>query len=137
MAGTETWHRRDAHLSARHRTWGHDLPAVDIDFLLVEYFNREPYAIIDYRHENGRINLKSANSIVLQRLGDRAILPAWIVVYSYPMDETALWAEPIEGPWKFRPVPLNDLARKYPSGQMIEADYVRWLETVRTGHARR
>jgi hypothetical protein len=105
MASAELWHRRDAHLSARHRTWGYDLPAVDIDFLLVEYFRREPYAIIDYRHRNGRIALDSANAIALRRLGERACLPAWIVVYDYPTLD-ALWGDPLDGSWTFRPIPL-------------------------------
>jgi hypothetical protein len=41
---------RDLSLSARHRLWGFDCPAVDIDFF-VEYDRGVPAAIVEYKHE--------------------------------------------------------------------------------------
>ena len=40
----------DRELSDRHRKWGHECPATDIDFLLNEYNHGIPVAIIDYKH---------------------------------------------------------------------------------------
>lgn len=41
---------RDQVLSQRHRTWGFDCPALDLDFILAEYDTRVPVALIDYKH---------------------------------------------------------------------------------------
>mgnify|MGYP003495090970 CR=1 FL=1 len=43
---------RDMQLSLRHRKWGYDCPAVDIDFLFCEYDNGSPIAIIEYKWIN-------------------------------------------------------------------------------------
>ena len=41
---------RDQELSARHRTWGFNCPAVDLDFLMVEYNIGKPVGLIEYKH---------------------------------------------------------------------------------------
>jgi hypothetical protein len=41
---------RDEWISKRHRAWGHDCPATDIDFLMNEYCFLKPVAGIDYKH---------------------------------------------------------------------------------------
>jgi hypothetical protein len=37
-------------LSRRHREWGIDCPAVDVDLLLVEFDHGRPSALIEYKH---------------------------------------------------------------------------------------
>ena len=46
---------RDERISQRHRLWGVECQAIDLDFLLVEYRSEyddiRPVAIIEYKHE--------------------------------------------------------------------------------------
>lgn len=45
---------RDEKISRRHRTWGFNCPAVDLDFLAVEYNIGLPVAIVEYKHWKAR-----------------------------------------------------------------------------------
>ena len=70
---------RDRELSQRHRRWGWNCPAMDIDFL--EFHAGEPVALIECKLEHARpwdLAAKPAQSFV--RLADRAALPAFYVV---------------------------------------------------------
>lgn len=40
---------RDGDLSIRHRLWGFDCPAVDLDLLMVEYNNGKAAALVEYK----------------------------------------------------------------------------------------
>lgn len=42
---------RDMNLSERHRLWGWDCPAVDLDFLFLEYDRGKAVALVEYKHE--------------------------------------------------------------------------------------
>lgn len=42
---------RDEALSRRHRLWGFDCPAVDIDFLMVEFDHGTVCALVEYKNE--------------------------------------------------------------------------------------
>jgi hypothetical protein len=44
---------RDLELSQRHRAWGFDVPAVDIDYFLA-YDNGKAVALIEYKHERAQ-----------------------------------------------------------------------------------
>ena len=39
---------RDEMLSQRHRDWGFNCPAIDIDFLLIEYNSAKVKALVEY-----------------------------------------------------------------------------------------
>ena len=70
---------RDRELSQRHRRWGWNCPAMDIDFL--EFHAGEPVALIECKLEHARpwdLAAKAAQAFV--RLADRAALPAFYVV---------------------------------------------------------
>jgi hypothetical protein len=70
---------RDRELSQRHRRWGWNCPAMDIDFL--EFHAGEPVALIECKLEHARpwdLAAKPAQAFV--RLADRAALPAFYVV---------------------------------------------------------
>lgn len=41
---------RDMELSGRHRIWGFNCPAVDLDFLMVEYNLGIAIAVVEYKH---------------------------------------------------------------------------------------
>lgn len=112
---------RDLRLNQRHRMWGWDCPAVDLDLLFLEYDKGIPTAIVEYKHENAPPQYaSSANYQALINLGNRAELPVFAVRYTNDFE----WWEAI---------PLNDLARKWcpERKQMKESEWVRLLYQMR------
>lgn len=130
----KTWRRerlgwRDQALSDRHGKWGFNCPAVDIDFLLIEYDLGEPRGLVDYKHENvGALDIGHSNYRALVRLADGyryGPLPCWIAVYS-------------RDGWRFRVKPLNSTASIFfrlvdEDRWLSERDYVRYLYLLRSG----
>lgn len=118
----ERTHWRDQALSERHRTWGVDLPAVDVDFLLVEYNHSEPVALIEYKRDNAPpVCPEHPTYLALQKLGTRAGLPVFVVRYLRDFS-------------RFHIEPLNDTARRMmPDGMVCsECEYVDFLRQVRS-----
>jgi hypothetical protein len=92
----KAWQSRDEDanpLGLRHRLYGFDCPAVDVDFLLVEYSSNRAVAIIEYKHRIAgeerkkwsgkmvpRILFKSA-ILTLRALAKRASLPFFVAFY--------------------------------------------------------
>jgi hypothetical protein len=117
---------RDEGLSRRHRLWGWDCPAVDVDFLLVEYDRSEPKAIIEYKSVDADMQTsKHPSYVALRKLADAAHLPLFAVRYG----ETYEW-------WNV--TALNDAALTMQNGERLllyfsEADYVRFLYEVVRG----
>ena len=112
---------RDEAISQRHRKWGWDCPAVDIDFLLLEYDNSKAVAIIEYKHERARPQLASRPSYqALINLGNRAGIPVIAVRYT---DDFSTW----------KAVPLNTKAKEWlPERQeMTEREWVTLLYNIR------
>lgn len=74
---------RDEGISHRHRTWGYDCPAQDIDFLLMEYDKCKVVAIIEYKntHAEGQTINKPQYKALID-LGNRANVPVFNVRYS-------------------------------------------------------
>ncbi len=90
---------RDEKLSKRHRMYGWDCGAQDIDF--IEYHHFIPKALIEHKHERSRIQDQDPNSCqckVLANLGDMSRLPAFLAIYN--------------DKFEYDVCPLNDLARK-------------------------
>lgn len=117
---------RDEALSRRHREWGWDCPAVDIDFLLVEYDRAEPKAIIEYKSEDaaGQTS-KHPSYVALRKLADAAALPLFTVRYGRDFS------------W-WRVTSLNNIALRLLEGERTalyfsEQDYVRFLYEVIRG----
>lgn len=78
---------RDRALSERHRQWGWNCPAMDIDFL--EFHNGEPVALLECKHECARQwDLGGKPALAFIRLAERAGLPAFYVVHS---DDFSWW----------------------------------------------
>jgi hypothetical protein len=74
---------RDEALSLRHREWGWDCPALDLDFILIEYDTGEPVARVEYKHEAARpVNVTHPSYRALAILGERADLPVFLVRYA-------------------------------------------------------
>ena len=90
---------RDEEISSRHRSWGMHCPAVDLDFLLIEYDSGTPAAVIEYKHRQCSSIDLSANSLrALSSLATASKIPCLVAVY-YP------------GPWCFYVICVNAEAK--------------------------
>ena len=137
MSSNERHNRRDDILSAKHRRWGYNLPATDVDFILCEYDHRIPKALIEHRHLNGSVRFDS-NMTALARLADMANLPFFIVQYHYEGDDGTLWKEgiTIDTPAYFRIIVGNKQAEKLwftwdPDSFSNEEEYKAFLHEIR------
>ena len=112
---------RDAALSEEHRKFGWNCPAVDLDFLLLEYDRGTPSALIEYKNEHAKPQYASNPSYqALSELGKRADIPTFVCRYK---DDFSIWTV----------IPLNDVAKEHlpKRKEMNEPDYVRFLYRLR------
>lgn len=114
---------RDLKLSMRHRDWGPQLVAVDIDFLMIEYIDSRACAIVEYKHEFASMPYLGHPSFrVLSDFyrKDGSQIPAFCVRYGKDFG------------W-FDVSPLNESAKRYQDGVevMSEHDYVALLYRLR------
>jgi hypothetical protein len=108
---------RDERLSLRHRFWGYDCPAVDLDFLMVEYDKGKVCAIVEYKHELALPQYPSHPSYkAVADLANRAKVPFFAVRYS---DDLSSW----------KAHPINSLAKKFLSSP-IELSEKGWVEVL-------
>jgi hypothetical protein len=90
---------RDQKLSERHRAWGFNCPAIDIDFLMVEFHTGKPVAIIDYKRYTGSIkNLNQKSIDAISTLASNSNIPFFVVFY---------W----DDVWAFRITAINSIAK--------------------------
>jgi hypothetical protein len=123
---TERTGWRDAELSKRHGYWGFNCPAVDLDFVMMEYNHGLPCALVEYKHMNARsVDVNHATYRALVALADGYVdgpLPCFVARYN-PAD------------WSFVVTPLNDRARAHYAhcrGQTLtEQRFVRSLHLLR------
>lgn len=137
MSAHERHGKRDNIISEKHRRWGHNVPAVDIDFLLCEYDQAKAKALIEYRHTNGHV-IKDASIKALIDLADRAGLPFFIVRYYYATDDGTLWKEntTVDTPAFFRITACNHHAEQLWLTQDVDSyitehEYAAWLHKIR------
>ena len=112
---------RDKNLSERHRLWGWDCPAVDLDFLFLEYDKGKASAIVEYKHEAALPQRPSHPTYqAMKDLSDRAGVPFFACRYKSDFSE-------------FLAVPLNPIAKTYLPDRkpMTEAEWVSFLYGVR------
>jgi hypothetical protein len=112
---------RDLALSKRHRKWGWDCPAVDLDFLFLEYDRGQPVAIVEYKHERSQMQHASHPTYqAMINLGTRAGIPVFASRYKADFSEWTI-------------VPLNDMAKlKLPARKvMTEREWVTFLYELR------
>jgi len=92
---------RDQRISERHRKWGWDCPAIDIDWLVIEYDTGEPVALVEYKHQDAMPQYRTHPTYkALIRLGDRVNIPVFSVRYA----DDFKW-------WKI--TPLNRVAKSF------------------------
>lgn len=82
---TESTGWRDDWISDKHRSWGYDAPATDIDFLLVEYDHNIPKALIEHktfgcRDQFGWDQIRRWHMPV-SNLATLASIPSFVVLY--------------------------------------------------------
>jgi hypothetical protein len=114
---------RDLALSERHRQWGWDCPALDLDFLFLEYDRGKATAIVEYKHEKApSLKVWHPTFRAMIDLGDRAGLPVFAVRYAGDFS----W-------WKVHP--LNPHAQRWlaESSLLSERQWVELLYRIR-GH---
>lgn len=112
---------RDLRLSARHRRWGWDCPAVDLDFLFLEYDQGRAVALVEYKHERAAPQYATHPTYqAMIDLGTRAGVPVLAVRYA---DDFSLW----------QVVPLNEYAKAaLPERRtMTEREWVTFLYRLR------
>jgi hypothetical protein len=90
---------RDLSLNERHRLWGWDCPAVDIDNLFLEYDQGQPKALIEYKNEHAEaVNPEHPSYRALRALANGSKIPLLLVRYA---SDFSWWAI----------TPMNDHAR--------------------------
>ncbi len=112
---------RDEALSRRHRRWGWDCPAADLDFLFMEYDRGKAVAIVEYKNEHAAPQYACHPTYqAMIDLGNKAGLPVFACRYS---DDFTKW----------KAVPLNDKAREFLSERktLTEQEWVRLLYSIR------
>jgi len=112
---------RDLELSQRHRRWGWDCPAVDLDFLFLEYDRGKAVALVEYKHERAAPQYASHPTyLAMIDLGTRAGIPVFAARYKADFSE-----------WNI--VPLNRKALDFlpERKQMTEVEWVTFLYTIR------
>lgn len=126
MSAEERTGWRDSEISLRHRLWGFNCPAVDLDFVMLEYNHGKPCALIEYKHKRARQPDPShATYRALVDFADKySEKPLPCLVAFYDPDN-----------WTFRVIPLNEPSRNHYShcaGQWIsEQRFVRGLHLLR------
>jgi hypothetical protein len=121
MSAEERLGWRDQALSERHRLYGLDCPAVDIDFLMLEYNYGQPVALIDYKfHVLEQVDVEHPSLRAISILADRGAIPFFVVRY---------W----RSPWSYAVEPINVLANDVVQEQteMSEVTFVRFLYDLR------
>ncbi len=112
---------RDLALSRRHRDWGFNCPAVDLDFLMVEYNCGKPVGLIEYKHHLALLpNLEHATYRALTELANLSGLPFMLAFY---------WPDI----WAFKVYPVNEISEQwFELYEMLnEREFVRRLYKMR------
>ena len=91
-------------ISRRHREWGYNCPAVDLDFVVAEYNYGKPVALIEYKEQRAAPpDTQHPTYQALIALADGyggGAIPCLIAVYCTEQ-------------WSFKVFPLNDAARRH------------------------
>ena len=118
---------RDQALSARHREWGWDCPAVDIDQVWIEYDMGKVMGLFEYKREaiDWPPDLSARNYVALRDMADKARVPLFVVRYGRNLS------------W-FEPRCASNIAHlgwaAYHGGHLTELEYVTFLYKLRTRH---
>ena len=131
---TERTGWRDSELSERHGHWGFNCPAVDLDFVMMEYNHGKPCALVEYKHKNARkpdpthatyralIDLADGHHTLMDGAYTHTPLACFVATYNPSV-------------WSFSVLPLNETASKHYghcAGEMLtEQRFVKSLHLLR------
>lgn len=131
----EKWVRSALRLSRRHRTWGCNVPMIDVDSvglhmprqMMVEYDRRKPVAIIDYKSGEYPDLVDDARPLWHLAVDHRIPpLPCYIVQFRDLGDELGCWQ------FKVHQIGPDVFAFMEPPSEWItEEVYVDWLHKIR------
>ncbi|MDL2254338.1 hypothetical protein LJC49_09795 [Ruminococcaceae bacterium OttesenSCG-928-I18] len=117
---------RDEALSKRHRLWGWDCPAVDLDFVMLEYDKSLPVAVIEYKNENAKPVDKAHPSMrAMAELANRAQIPFFVCKYQSRFQWFEVTAMNIIA------IPKISISKKNSKLLLTEEQYVRFLYFLR------
>lgn len=110
---------RDLEISQRHRAWGMNCPAVDLDFVLLEFNHGVPVAVVDYKHCAKADPLEGLNEWAVKAMSalyneDGENLPFFVARY---------WPDT----WSFKVLAMNDAARKWLPGTWVPMTEQQWV----------
>ena len=120
----ETHGFRDESISRRHRMWGFDCPAADLDFVVVEYNIGKPVALVEYKYYLAKLpNMDHPTYRAIRCLADaykNGPLPFFLSFYS-------------RDDWSFRIYSVNEAAKShFADGEHLsEFEYVQRLYRMR------
>lgn len=112
---------RDEQISLRHRQWGFNCPAVDLDFIMLEYNNAKVACLVEYKNEHAAPQYATHPSYrALAELADKANIPFIAVRYG---SDFSWW----------RAHPINKNAKKYLTSptELNEKGWVELLYKIR------
>lgn len=112
---------RDEGLSQRHRDWGWDCPAIDLDCVFLEYDRGSVSALVEYKHEQAKaedFNHPSYRALI--DLGNRSGVPVLNVRYAGDFSWWLVTA-------------LNDHAKRWAARPVTitEPEYVAMISRIR------
>ena len=128
MSAHERTGWRDGEISSRHRQWGFNCPAVDLDFVMMEYNHGKPCALVEYKHKSAaEVNPRDATYRALIDLADNYSGekgPLCCFVARYDPDD-----------WSFVVEPLNEKAKRLYANKagkrLTEREFVETLHLLR------
>ena len=109
---------RDEELSRRHRDWGANCPAIDVDFLMIEYDTGHPSGIVEYKHERAAPQYpRHASYRAIKALADNSHIPFFVCRYSDDLTRYVV-------------TPLNDYAEQLCNTRNTEMTEVEWVTLI-------
>lgn len=123
MSAHERTGWRDEDISRRHREWGYNCPAVDLDFVMAEYNYGRPVALVEYKYKEAQVKYSHPTYKALRALADGygANGIPFIIAFYCNVD------------WWFQVVPMNKNAENFYQGffDLTESQFVDSLYHMR------
>lgn len=118
----EQSNERDLQLSKFHREFGYYCPAVDIDFLLVEWIDGKPVALIEYKRFHTNYNPNDFVYKAIRSLADASSIPFYIVEYTNTLRNFKVFSRNDIGKEKIKELSLSNTRIKN------DGDWITWYE---------
>ena len=126
---------RDEAISRRHRLWGVNCPAADLDsWIVCEYDQKKVVALIEYKEHSAQLVYRNdPNRAALEDLAGRAKLPLFGVRYRKNASGDGLWRGCYD--WSFTATAANGLGRNLlgdtQRGDFNEESFIAFLYRLR------